>query len=201
LKLGDALQYYLANDATIDNIVDGRVYAIHAPQDAEFPLITFQHIGGTPLPHLNGEDMATLADRYQIQAWAKTLEEAQDIGVEIKLAVRAAGRCSTDFGFADLVPTLFKIGDSTYVRFGWNTSYDMEEKQVKWKAADAGTIYTVGPDDTSGTSHTIDGEHAVGRGDYEWWAWSKNACGVWGESTTQTFTITKTLFGDEITVT
>lgn len=184
MKLGDALQYYLAGNTTID----GRVYAIHAPQDAEFPLVTFQHIGGTPLPHLNGADMATLADRYQIQAWGKTLEEAQDLGIAIKTAIAAAGTCSPTFGFTNLVPSLFKVGANTYVRFSWDTGYAMTEEKVTWKLEAAGTWYTE-TDTTTGTSHTIDGSYAIGRGDYEWYAWNKNACDVWGKSERQTFTI------------
>jgi len=201
LKIGDALQYYFS--CKLSGYIANRVYAVHAPQDAVFPLVTFQHIGGEPLPHLSIKDMKTKADTFQIQAWGKTLEEAQTIGNAIKGAILAAGQCPADFGFTNMVPSLFKVGRLTYVRFTWDTCYAMAEKKVMYQQIGATQWFKLDLVATSGTTHTMDTVHPVGRGSYRWRPFNIDVYGNYAQYDGYgTFTIRNALEGGlEIVVT
>ena len=184
MKLGDALQYYLVNDTTIADLVDDRVYAIHAPQDCEFPLITFQHIGGRPLSHMPGDDMTTKADRYQIQAWGKSLEDTQDLAAAIKTAIAAAGRtCPTPFVFSNDLQSHFVVDGTTTLRGRWNCDYDKNNSRIAFKKDSPGEVWQysvwkpVSPVNTSFNVTMItplDSRAHVGN--WDWYVQNKDVC-------------------------
>ena len=96
--------------------------------------------------------------------------------------------CPELFGFADLIPTLFKVDGSTYIRFNWETGYNMVQKKIIYREV-LGSWQTLGPTVTTGASFSMDSILAIGKGNYEWYAWNLNACDDWGQSTLQTFDI------------
>jgi len=85
-----------------------------------------------------------------------------------------------DFGFTDIVPTIFSavVEGRTfwYPRFSWSTGYDMEEKRVIWGVV-GGATDTESWLATSGTAHIYDGTRALNNGDYHYWVQNVNACG------------------------
>jgi len=143
----------------------------------------YELIGSVPVPDL--EDNTTYYYRVISETYSGIYIESR-----VQTITTDEEVCPDDFGFTVVCPCLFKINDSTYVRYIWTTSYKMAEKKVMRKQVGAAQWVTDGPEDTSGTNHTIDGTHPIARGIYEFAVHNENLCDVWDNSKTYTFEIT-----------
>jgi hypothetical protein len=82
-SIGELLQRYLADDATIADLVGTRIYPVRLPQKVTFPAVSYQRISGVRIGHLHG--VASAADpRYQIDAWAQTQSAALELGAALR---------------------------------------------------------------------------------------------------------------------
>ena len=86
MKIQDALYYKLTkSDGATFAIIAKRGYAVHAPQDATFPLLIFTLIGGVYIPHTSGSDSINPdAPRFSIESQAKTLDAAQNLAAAVE---------------------------------------------------------------------------------------------------------------------
>jgi hypothetical protein len=76
----------------------------------------------------------------------------------------------------------------------------MTEKQVRWSHI-YDPLIIEDAEATSGTDFIFDcTKLGVTRGDYHWWAYSKNACGDWECSAEQFFTFVYNPFTNELEI-
>jgi len=81
----ESLYNYLASITDITDIVDDKIYHHHLPQEAVFPVLTFQMISSRHDHDIQGAAGACTA-RYQVDCWSRSLAEC----VELAEAVRQA---------------------------------------------------------------------------------------------------------------
>lgn len=68
-----------------------RVYPDVAPEDTAFPYITWQQVGGRPLVMLDGSLPDKRCAFMQINTWAKTRTEANELMLQIETALCNSG--------------------------------------------------------------------------------------------------------------
>lgn len=79
-----ALYTTLQNDATLTGLVSTRVYNTLIPQDATFPLVVFQKMGGSHMPDNPKENLEVM---YVVKAISDDLLEAENVDLAIKNAL------------------------------------------------------------------------------------------------------------------
>ena len=84
------LQALIANT---DSPATYRVYPYQMPQDITLPAVVYQLIGGTRVISL-ADDGGTGVERnvYQVTAWAETLDSADSVIEQVRLALKNADR-------------------------------------------------------------------------------------------------------------
>lgn len=78
--------------ALLNPLVDGRVFPDVAPEDPQYPLITYQQVGGMSIWYLEKEMPSHLDARIQINVWSQGRIEASTIALQIERAI-----CESDF--------------------------------------------------------------------------------------------------------
>jgi len=85
MLLSDAVCTELLGYSALTDIVSTRIYQVKLPQNTPYPAVTSQLIGGEPIEHTSEADTGNpLGTRYQVTAFAKDLDTAQDAAVEVK---------------------------------------------------------------------------------------------------------------------
>jgi len=82
----EALFYILGADATIDSLVDGRIYPNAVPQGKAMPAITYQQISG-PREYTTDGPVGLVMARYQVNCWTETYAEARQLGEAVRLTL------------------------------------------------------------------------------------------------------------------
>ena len=84
--------------------VSSRVYPVRLPQNAIFPAVTYQRVGGNRISSLSGPS-GLAHPRFQTDVWAETYAESKTIAASIRTALD---------GYSGTVDTL-RIGGSILV--------------------------------------------------------------------------------------
>ena len=74
------LRTALTGDATITGIVSTRIYPRRLPQNPTYPAIRYQRVSNSAT---NGSTALRLS-RWQIDCWAQTYEESQELAAAVK---------------------------------------------------------------------------------------------------------------------
>lgn len=81
-----ALRSYLLTQTAITNIVSTRIRPTYLPQNPTLPSLTYQQISGDSNQALDGRS-AVRRGRVQIDAWAKTYDEAVSLAEAVSTAL------------------------------------------------------------------------------------------------------------------
>ncbi len=87
MELREALYTYLSGYAGLNALVGDRIYPIVLPQKAVMPAVTYQKIS-EPQVHVSGADSGPYCPRYQFSCWGTTYDEACDVAVQVRTALR-----------------------------------------------------------------------------------------------------------------
>ncbi len=67
----------------VDDLIDGRVYPMKAPQDVDRPYITYQIISRVPINHATGTSDSH-HERIQINCWGVNYDGAQELAAAVR---------------------------------------------------------------------------------------------------------------------
>jgi hypothetical protein len=81
--------------ATLDPLVDDRVYPDVGPDAPTVPYITYQQVGGDAVNFLDGEQPSKGNARIQVSVWAATRTEADLLIQRAETAMRGAQALNT----------------------------------------------------------------------------------------------------------
>jgi hypothetical protein len=84
--IDSALFSRLSGHAGLKALVSTRVYPPPAPQNAAYPLVTYQEIDRVS-PHVMGKTAGVTHVRYQIDSWATTLSGAKAVAAQVEAAL------------------------------------------------------------------------------------------------------------------
>jgi hypothetical protein len=84
--IDSALFSRLSGFAGLKALVSTRVYPPPAPQNAAYPLVTYQEIDRQPI-HVMGRTAGVVHIRYQVDSWAETLAEAKAVAAQVEAAL------------------------------------------------------------------------------------------------------------------
>ena len=84
--IDSALFSRLSGHAGLKALVSSRIYRPPAPQNAAYPLVTYQEIDRQPI-HVMGGTAGVVHIRYQIDCWAETLAAAKAVAAQVEAAL------------------------------------------------------------------------------------------------------------------
>jgi len=79
----------LAADATIQELLSGRIFPVIIPQKTPMPALVYHRVSGVPYTHM-GAGYGLSQVRIRVDIWARTYAEAKDICEAVKRSVAAA---------------------------------------------------------------------------------------------------------------
>ena len=82
------LKARLVADATVDGLVDGRIYPGALPQNPTYPAVSYFRVSATRLYNLKGTASRVTA-RFQIDCWAATHITARALADAIRASLHA----------------------------------------------------------------------------------------------------------------
>jgi hypothetical protein len=80
----------LADDSALAGVVDARIYQDLIPQAEDLPAVVYSRTGTEPVQTVHGVNVAAFA-QIQVQAWARTRAQAEQVSAAIVAALDAAG--------------------------------------------------------------------------------------------------------------
>ena len=84
--MDSALFARLSGFAGLNALVSTRIYPPPAPQDALYPLVTWQEIDRQSI-HVMGGTAGIVHIRYQVDSWAETLSGAKAVAAQVEAAL------------------------------------------------------------------------------------------------------------------
>jgi hypothetical protein len=84
--IDSALFSRLSGHAGLKALVSSRIYPPPAPQNAAYPLVTYQEIDRQPI-HVMGGTAGVVHIRYQVDSWAETLAGAKAVAAQVAAAL------------------------------------------------------------------------------------------------------------------
>lgn len=81
-----ALWKRLKDHAGLKELVGSRIYSPPIPQNATYPLVTYQEIDRMPI-HVFGSTAGVVEIRYQLDSWATTLAGAKLVAAQVEAAL------------------------------------------------------------------------------------------------------------------
>jgi hypothetical protein len=105
----------LSGYAGLAALVGIRVYPAPIPQNATYPLCTYQEISRVPI-HVMGATLSVAHIRYQVDSWAATLATAKAVAAQVELAL------DNYAGTSDSV-----VIKNTFLEVGQSMDYDPTE--------------------------------------------------------------------------
>ena len=84
--IDSALFSRLSGHAGLKALVSSRIYPPPAPQNAAYPLVTYQEIDRQPI-HVMGGTAGVVHIRCQIDCWAETLAAAKAVAAQVAAAL------------------------------------------------------------------------------------------------------------------
>lgn len=86
MSIDSALYTRLSGYAGLSALVSNRIYPAPIPQNATYPLCTYQEIDRIPI-HVMGGTAGIVHIRYQIDSWATTLAAAKAVAAQVEAAL------------------------------------------------------------------------------------------------------------------
>ena len=126
LKLREALYYRLSNYAGLTALVSTRIYPIVAPQKAAMPYVLYEQISRWHA-HAHGLDATTYNSMIHVTAWADDYDEADNISVQVRLALQDYSGNMAGAGDTFTVQRIFYDGRADL------TDMDPETNQVSYQ--------------------------------------------------------------------
>ncbi|MEX1040190.1 MAG: hypothetical protein WDZ51_06155 [Pirellulaceae bacterium] len=84
MSIEEAIYKRVKDNASIDDIVDGRIFPHHIPQsNNDYPLITYQLISNVHDHHLGGASGITVA-RIQFDCWGLSMAHAVGVAEKVR---------------------------------------------------------------------------------------------------------------------